>query len=278
MLKTLLVNVNRSQLLHDLVSELVRELKIDFLMVTEPNVYVAARTGWMADTGGDVAFTDVSGRIAWRFANRGKCYIVLETDFAIVIGAFVSPNCDFCEFTIFIDNIHRVVTSTSKRMILIGDFNCKSVMTGSNYNNRRGELLAEFMEITGCHCVNDSTVTFEARGHSSVLDLTILDNRWNNEQWSWGVLSNDIASDHYATYLNINDPEFRVNEKPPLPRITSDQISEIVENTVTKFVNLENRTPEALTNIIHHEMDRVGRKGARKFSVYWWTEEIKCLR
>ncbi|XP_075237041.1 uncharacterized protein LOC142333605 [Lycorma delicatula] len=279
MLRALLANVNRSMLSHSLVTRLVAEKNVDFLVITEPNVYEAARTGWNTDTEGDVAFRDVSGRLAWRLKFRGKDIVAVETAFVLIVGTYVvSPNVNHSEFVRFLDILQNVVLNTDKRIIMLGDFNSKMVAAGGQHTNRRGELLTELMETVGCHCVNDDTPTYEARGHTSILDLTILDNRWKREQWSWGVLPEEIASDHYATTLSLNDINFRSRAQPPPPRFTADQLDSITDRTATRLIALEHHTLDALSNIIKQEMDRESRNGVRKCTVYWWTAEIAYLR
>ncbi|XP_075236525.1 uncharacterized protein LOC142333388 [Lycorma delicatula] len=158
---------------HDLVSELVIEQRADLLIITEPNKYLVARSGWMVDTNGDVAIMDVSGRIAWRLTSRSGGMLAVESDSTLAIGAYVSPNCDINEFTRRLDIIQGVVNNARKKVIILGDFNSKAIAAGSAYTNRRGEILTDMMRAISCLCVNDGTPTYEARGHSSVLDLTI---------------------------------------------------------------------------------------------------------
>ncbi|XP_075232296.1 uncharacterized protein LOC142330734 [Lycorma delicatula] len=171
------------------------------IIITEPNIYEAAKTGWMADTVGDVVIKNMSGRLVLSFKTRTEGFVVAETDCTIIAGAYVSPNISIGDYEKYLDSIHRIVSCESKKVIMMGDFNCKSRLAGSSYNNRKGELLADLMESLGYYCINDNTPTFEARGHCSVLDLVIIDGRWGSDQYEWRVLDQDIASDHFAVKL-----------------------------------------------------------------------------
>ncbi|XP_075228110.1 uncharacterized protein LOC142328290 [Lycorma delicatula] len=152
------------------------------------------------------------------------------------------------------------------------------VMAGSSYTNRRGQILTDLLETTGCHCINDGTPTYVARGHQSVLDLTIVDNRWKSEQYDWMVLLDDIASDHCATILDLRDANFERMEYPPLPSFLAKQIELIVNRTADRLKDRQQQTPEALSNIIKQEIDRVASNAARRRNVYWWTTEIGNMR
>ncbi|XP_075225257.1 uncharacterized protein LOC142326562 [Lycorma delicatula] len=263
---------------HDLVSELVIEQRADLLIIMEPNKYLVARSGWMVDTNGDVAIMDVSGRIAWRLTSRSGGMLAVESDSTLAIGSYVSPNCDIHEFTRRIDIIQGVVNNARKKVIILGDFNSKAIAAGSAYTNRRGEILTDMMGEISCHCVNDGTPTYEARGHSSVLDLTIIDDRWSREHWDWRVLPHDVASDHHATMITIKGSDYVTREKLPYSSFTKEQIQIIIDRTAERIINIENLTPVALTNVIRQEMGRVAHRRANRHSVYWWNMEIETLR
>ncbi|XP_075210164.1 uncharacterized protein LOC142317483 [Lycorma delicatula] len=267
-LRVLQTNVNRSRLSHDLVSRLIVEKNVDFLIVTEPNIYEAARTGWHTDTAGNVAIKDVSHKIAWKLIFRGKGVVAAETLSATIVGVYISPNVD------------NVITNSDKKIIMLGDFNSRLVAAGGRSTNRRGEMLMELMETVGCQCINDDTPTFEARGHTSVsiLDLTILDDRWRRQQWSWQVLQQDIACDYYATMVTLKDISFNSYDRETVPRFTAEQIEAITGKVAIRLAAIEQLTPETLANIIKQEMYREKHNGVRKRMVYWWTGEIAYLR
>ncbi|XP_075210436.1 uncharacterized protein LOC142317771 [Lycorma delicatula] len=256
MIRVLQANVNRSTLSHSLVSRLVVQNKVDILVITEPNIYEAARFGWYEDTEGDVVLKDVSNRIASRLNFRSKGTVALETSKALIIGVYISPNVALSEFTSTLDTIQEVINNTDKKIIMVGDFNSRLVAAGGRCTNKRGKILTDLMESVGCHCVNDDTPTFVARGHTSILNLTILDNRWRCQQWHWEVMPHDIASDHYATMISLNDVSFKANEQPSLIRFSAYQIDVITNRVATRLEAAEHLTPDTLTNSVMQEMDR----------------------
>ncbi|XP_075213745.1 uncharacterized protein LOC142319953 [Lycorma delicatula] len=277
MYRTLFANVNRSILAHDLIARVVVERRVDFLAVAEPNRYEAAKSCWIADTQGDVAIMVINHNIHWRLRFRGRGVVALENETVMIVSVYVSPIIELAEFTCFVDIPQGLITNSSKRLVMLGDFNSKMVMAGSSYTNRRGQILVDLLETTGCHCINDGTPTYVARGHQSVLDLTILDNRWKSEQYDWMVLLDDIASDHRATILDLRDANFERVEYPPLPSFSAEQIELIVNRTADRLKARQQQTPEALSNIIK-EIDRVASNAARRRNVYWWTTEIGNMR
>ncbi|XP_075213797.1 uncharacterized protein LOC142320002 [Lycorma delicatula] len=264
MLSVLQANVNRSRLSHDLVSRLIMEKNVEFLIVTESNIYEAARTGWHTDTVGNVAIKDVSHKIAWKLVFRGKGVVAAETLSATIVGVYISPNVDNVEFDRTLDVIQNVITNTDKKIIMLGDFNSRLVAARGRSTNRRGEMLMELMETLGCQCINDDTPTFEARRHTSILDLTILDDRWRRQQWSWQVPEQDIASDHYATMVTLKDISFNSYDRETVPRFIAEQIEAITGKVAIRLAATEQLTPETPANIIKQEMDREMHYGVRK--------------
>ncbi|XP_075215330.1 uncharacterized protein LOC142321219 [Lycorma delicatula] len=219
-----------------------------------------------------------SSSIHWRLRFRDRGVVALENKSVMIVGVYVSPNIDLTEFTRFIDILQGIIINSPKRLVMLGDFNSKMVNAGSSYTIRRGQILADLLEITGCCCVNDGTPTYVARGHQSVLDLTILDNRWRGKQYNWMVLLDEIASDHRATRLDLIDANLERVEYPRPLNFTADQIEVIVNRTADRLRDRQQQTPEALSNLVMHEIDRMANNTARRRNVYWWTTEIGKLR
>ncbi|XP_075217986.1 uncharacterized protein LOC142322795 [Lycorma delicatula] len=109
---------------------MVAQKNVDLLVITEPNIYEAARTGWYADTEGDVVFKDVSHRVACRLNFRGKGIVALETSKTLIVGVYISPNVALSELISFLDMIQDVVSNTHKKIIMLGDFNSRLVAAG----------------------------------------------------------------------------------------------------------------------------------------------------
>ncbi|XP_075232301.1 uncharacterized protein LOC142330739 [Lycorma delicatula] len=278
MYKTLFANVNRSLIAHDLFARIVAEKEINLLAVADPNRYKAAKTSLLTDTEGDVAIMLFSNNIHWRLRFRGKGIVALENESVMLVAVYVSPNTDLADFTRFIDTLQGVIINLLKKLVMLGDFNSKMVNAGSSYTNRRGQILADLMQTTGCRCVNDGTPTYVTRGHQSVIDLTILDNRWRGEQFNLMALPDEITSDHRSMRLDLIDAGFERAEYPRPLDFTADLIEVIVNRTAERLRDNQQQTPEALSNIFMQEIDRMANSTARRRNVYWWTAEIGKLR
>ncbi|XP_075210463.1 uncharacterized protein LOC142317798 [Lycorma delicatula] len=216
--------------------------------------------------------------MALSFTERAEGVLATELDSIIIVAAYVSPNISIIDYEKFLDSIYRILSRQNKKFVLLGDFNCKTVYAGCSHSNRRGELIEEFMESIDGHCINDGTPTYEARGHYSILDLVIIDNRWLRDQCELTVLDNDIASDHFSLQLVIRDGTHTAVERPIVIRPTARQVDKIVDKVSQRLSTIIELTPDTLTSIIQQEMDREIRATRSRRQVYWWSNEIACFR
>ncbi|XP_075226922.1 uncharacterized protein LOC142327388 [Lycorma delicatula] len=109
------------------------EIEADLVITTEPNRNVAARHDWIEDTKGDVAIKNCSNRHAWQLHRRDEGILsIILTEFFLVTG-YVSPNIDLEDYETYIGKLMSITMQAPKRVILMGDFNCKAIIAGSDY-------------------------------------------------------------------------------------------------------------------------------------------------
>lgn len=158
-------------------------------MVTiEPNRYTTPKSEWCADAIGNVAIQNVSGMWGWQLFYRGEGILAVELSGFLLTGAYISPNCNLPEFEAYMGRLHGIVARSDKKVILVGNINSKVIVAGSSYTNRCCDSLVEFMMTAGLFCLNNNTPMYEARGLRSVLELTILGNKWDRSRCSWRVV------------------------------------------------------------------------------------------
>ncbi|XP_075210256.1 dynein heavy chain 2, axonemal kl-2 [Lycorma delicatula] len=207
---------------------------ICFLQILEEPT---ARQDWWADTAGDVAVKNVSNKYGWQLHYWGEGMIAVVLPGMVLIAGYVSPNVDLDIYEQYINELQGVVVRSPRRVVLLGDFNCKTTAAGSNYTNRRGEIFTDMMVMTGLFCLNDTYEAYE--DHRSVLDLTLVDNRWDPTMFQWCVMRAETASDHYATLLVMKDTlTCNVDIHRPL-HLTDRQVDIIVDRISSKLQEAE---------------------------------------
>ncbi|XP_075220462.1 RIMS binding protein [Lycorma delicatula] len=87
-----------------------------------------------------------------------------------------------------------------------------------------------------------------------------------------------------GTPMSVNTAEGYMDHQRTSPGVrhrlhnTADQIEVIVNRKAERLSDNQQQTPEALSNIVMQEIDRMANSTARRRNVYWWTAEIDKLR
>ncbi|XP_075228209.1 uncharacterized protein LOC142328386 [Lycorma delicatula] len=165
-----------------------------------------------------------------------------------------------------------------KSTIVVGDFNCRTVAAGAGSSNNRGLALEELLGTTGLVCINDGSPTFYARGHSSILDLVLIDGRFPPDMVRMQDLQVETASDHLAVSVEIHDTETHARNQHLCFRLSERQIETIVRKVATKITDGRPVTPDTLQQIMITELARLPERATRHHPVYWWSSDIADQR
>ncbi|XP_075217930.1 uncharacterized protein LOC142322737 [Lycorma delicatula] len=140
MIKTLLINNNRSLLSNDLSEEIATRGSFNFLVATEPNVYSVARAHWVPDRNGDVAIRRVAGNMDYSLYHRGEGIVAIELCDMVIIAVYISPNCTLELFQHRIFCLQRIMMQSRKIVLVMGDFNYNTALAGAESTNTRGRI------------------------------------------------------------------------------------------------------------------------------------------
>jgi hypothetical protein len=99
--------------------------------------------------------------------------------------------------------------------IISMDSNAKSKLWFSKSDDRRGELITEFISEMNFILLNDNEITptfFTTRGESFI-DLTLISENLTNAIKNWEVLETNSMSDHRYIVFDINEKTEEINYK-----------------------------------------------------------------
>ncbi|XP_075213781.1 uncharacterized protein LOC142319987 [Lycorma delicatula] len=278
MLKVLLINNNRSLLSNDLVEEIANRGSYDFILAIEPNVCSVSRAEWMADTVGNVALRRATVNRGFGLHHRAEGTLAIELDEYVIFGIYICPNVSTGEYQNRMIQLQRLIMQSSKRVIILGDLNCKTMAAGAESTNARGEAPEDFLAATGTTCLNNGTPTFRARGHESILDLVIIDWRMALNLATVSVLEEETGSDHLAVSLEVMNTLAAPNLRNPIRRLTERQVQIVVERSAQRIIEVRRLNPDILQNIIGEEISNVPGRDVKQYSVYWWNQGIADQR
>ncbi|KAJ0177648.1 hypothetical protein K1T71_006521 [Dendrolimus kikuchii] len=119
---------------------------IQLAVVAEP-YYVPPRSDWAGDLDGLVAIIVRTAAACPPLAGvvKGRGYVAATIGEMVVLGGYFSPNRRLADFEGWIEEVGTVVARSRPRPVLVlGDFNAKSVAWGSPSTCARGEALEEW--------------------------------------------------------------------------------------------------------------------------------------
>jgi Endonuclease-reverse transcriptase len=193
----------------------VQQWDIDVAVVCEPNIKIC-RKNWSFDTGRTVAIKTFGNRVHSIRTGGGEGYVWLETSECLVIGAYFSPNGDIQDLDALLYDIGKTARDAKRPTILAGDLNAKSPLWGSRDVNARGTSVAEWMLSSGMEIANvGDSPTFERRGSSSVIDVTLTSQNISGRLTGWKVHTDieNLSDHHYITFsLSASDRQKKDQE------------------------------------------------------------------
>lgn len=140
---------------------------------------------------------------------KAENFVMAEVGNLLVISFYYSPNQDIKGFKKALKELVQTIDKYKHRGVLIcGDFNARSRLWGDRYNNRRGKLLADWIESADVKIINNDTIsTFKksATLGESIIDLTFATPGMSNRIRQWRVDEEmETLSDHNPIFFEID--------------------------------------------------------------------------
>lgn len=201
------INLNRSREAQALALHTMKVKGADVLCVSEPNC-IPDHPGWVGSTDGKCALFFQQNQYVLR-TGSGAGYAWADLKDLRIYSCYISPNCTFNEFDVFLYRLFDSVRGATSEVIVSGDFNAHSPAWGSHRTDPRGDALMEIVESFNLVVLNDGKVpTFPSA--NSFLDLTLVTKGIMRKIGSWEVLEDESLSDHQYVFFNTRTTVSRV--------------------------------------------------------------------
>ena len=279
-LTILYCNTNRSKDSHDIMNKQSKEILADVICVSEPNWTTVSNCDWIRDKNTDAAIKSNGTMAVKKEVGDGFCSI--ELDNLIIYSCYISPNANIQTFECFLMGIKASIGEKKKPVIVIGDFNAKSKVWGSQINDRRGNVVLDWAADTDLFLLNDGkTPTFRRGLQTSFIDLTWASMSMLNRIKEWRVLDElESLSDHNYIMIRID-----LVKPPGTPLQRTRQFRRIRPNDIKRIGDIlqgykgQLQSPEDMTEVSKWTCNKVLRAHPnRKPPVHWWNTEIADLR
>lgn len=287
-LKILQLNLNHCEAAQDLLTQTVREEKIDVVLVAD----------YYRDLDESLWKVDATGLAAiWACGNHPFQETMITTEEYFVrakvngvhfYSCYMPPSITQQEFEEVLD---RLVADARNRcpVAIAGDFNAWAVEWGSKETKKRGQALLEAFSALNLTLLNDGKLPTFTRGEkSSTIDLTFVSSGLAKGNTGWQVMDICTLSDHGAIRWDIAR-QHRCQNRPSRTKrhigwkssaFDADTLCASMEDGDARGITAEDKVKDVmdkLTRACDAAMPRRG-SGNPHTPVYWWSDTIAQLR
>jgi hypothetical protein len=293
--RILQTNTNHCKAAQDLLVQVMAEWLVDVAVVAEP---YSVPSRWLGDGSGSVAMVTRSSTDSppLSLLERGPGYVAAAWGDIALVGVYFSPNRPLSDFENFLGVLAAVAGRAARagRVLVLGDFNAKSVAWGNPTTDARGLEVESWAASTGLSLLNRGTVhTCVRREGGSIVDLTFAAPALATRVVDWRVEPTETLSDHRYVRFDVSNvgPQGAARRGPsPFPRwalirldreaageaaFVQDWLSPAVDVLDVDAAAAQLRA--SMTEVCNSSMPRSRRPAPRR-AVYWWSEELAGLR
>lgn len=293
-MKIIQLNLNHCEAAQELLSQIVRENKIDVAILCEQyrnlddSVWVSDSTGKAAIWAcGQIPFETTSVRPETGFTR-------IKISGIHFYSCYAPPSATIEDYMCMLERLASDVREHSP-VIIGGDFNAWAVTWGSPETNRRGRILLETFSMLDVVLANTGTTqTFQRGGIGSVIDLTYMSNSLIDEGISWKVTELYTHSDHMAILYDVREKKHTSHRKVSknihvngwkVKMFDGEMFRIACEDNIFLSGEASNKTSQLMKWVTRACDTAMPRRVSisQRTPVYWWNDEIaqlrsKCLR
>lgn len=259
------------------------------LIISEPNIKKASKSGWLTDIPRSVAIKVVGDSVrVGRFESNDTGFVWAQVNDITFYSCYISPNSEIDEFESYLNRLQRSINGSSTDGIVVaGDFNAKSSVWGNKADDRRGKILLDWMASNNLIIQNrGDEPTFRRSSSASIIDVTLTSEKLSGKIDNWKVLEEESLSDHMLIYYELVDIAPKKAEK----NVQKNQGWRITktENFVKHFADgmaARNKSCRQITaeDLVSECTTACNKSFAKKRSssrqpAYWWNHDIAKLR
>lgn len=201
-MKVLQINLNHCAVAQDLLKQQVIESGVDVAVISE--FYRSMEDHWVQDVEGKSAiWSSVGHELTEVSAGRGFVRAVIAG--VAIYSVYVSPNTTLEFLAAVLSDVREDIRGRD-RAVVAGDLNAWAVEWGSRATNHRGRIVLDFIAEVDLLLLNEGgTPTFERRGATSCIDITMVTQSLGSSVVKWTVSESYTGSDHNALIWEIRD-------------------------------------------------------------------------
>lgn len=190
------INLNHCRLAQDILLQNCAAFGADIAVVSEP---WRCPPNWFSSEGGLAAiFVPASPSLfsSIKLLSVSRCFVIVDFGVFVLCSVYISPSTSIGDYEVILSSLAvQVEEFGSRRFVLMGDFNAKSPLWGSDRTDPRGSAVVDFLGRLDLIPVrSEGSYTFERNGHRSLIDIALCGRSVHVS--SSKILQEFSASDH----------------------------------------------------------------------------------
>lgn len=280
------LNLNHCKAAQDLLSQAIREQRINVAIVCDQYKNLNPPYTWLADANSQAAIWVQGGSLVQEHPARARPFFTWARISGIYFfSVYAPPRLADVEFSALLTNITEEARG-KRPLIIAGDFNAWSTEWGCRATRQRATTLLDALAPLEAVLLNNGdTPTFTGALGYSVVDLTFASDTLASQVTSWAVSELYTHSDHQAIVFEIEiarppGPATRQSCKWNARSLDTECLTAMMAGAAVPpgpTEEMATRLMAAITSACDASMTKAGRR-RRRGAVYWWTSEIADLR
>lgn len=272
------INTGRSRASVDVALVLADQRGIDVLCITEPP---QLRNGVITGTPGWCQITNDNASILYRNSAtnaspvnlaQSKFTVGINVGDLLISSTYAPPN----QITDTPFGEIRRIASQKRKMLITGDFNCRTRWTTGLPMRQRDDDFEDLVLQMGLKIENSSSPTLHHQGRYSINDYT-LSRGCNVTQWE--VLADEESfSDHKFVHFQVQNATLG-KKKWVSKKLDVSKFRDSITNVDLEDSGLSAEEDAAfLTEYLVSRMDQCTVEKEIESRVYWWTPELEAMK
>lgn len=217
-IRLLQINLNTDKRAMDLLSQTIRQNKIDIAILTEPNKKFVSSTKWYTDELSVAAIGIFADDLPVKEHGSETGIVYVKINNLTIYCCYASPKLNPMDFGKYLEKITKISKHDGNK-IFAGDYNAKASDWGETKTDRKGLLMREFIAQNRLIIQNTgNTPTFERFQSSSIIDLTLSSESLAGKVKNWHVMEEESLSDHKYIYFEIERQRTIERVETSIPR------------------------------------------------------------
>lgn len=279
-MKILQINIDRGGGALDLMLKMANDGGYDICLVGEPH---KRRTkDWFGHL--DAKFFVVNENLPISNKGMGSGHSWVDINNIRIVSCYISPNSGLDDLSNILEEISVTIRNRGRNEVIIaGDVNAKSWGWGCPIQNRRGRIVAEWIEAENLVIHNvGNTPTFKRRAQESIIDITLSSEGIAANIYNWQVLDDfETLSLHQYISFEVNNNNTRSTDPQVTNTFKGWNLKSLNKDALRNHVSGCTATDEKelsllITSACNKSMKKRSTQKIRES--YWWNEDIDNKR